>query len=340
MRARLQTTRSSHVISIFTIVLTWCWAGSAVAEQPVLVSVQKIWDKAAHSAFPDLTRFGNRWYCVFREGTGHVGDCGSVRVLTSGDGETWQSVAELRQESLDLRDPKITVTPDGRLMLLMGITVYGNDGQRLVDKMSQLVAFSNDGSQWERHRGVLPRGHWLWRVTWNSDVGYGFSKVETVGKPKRGFLWKTADGRNYTFIHEFNLPGMTETTFRQLPDSTMLAVTRYPKTGLIGTSRPPYREWTWTEAGRLFGGPNWSERDNGELWATSRLYNVDDPKNGPRRTALFSLTRNSITPALILPSGGDTGYAGMVWHDDLLWLSYYSSHEERTSIYLAKIRFE
>ncbi len=28
----------------------------------------------------------------------------------------------------------------------------------------------------------------------------------------------------------------------------------------------------------------------------------------------------------------------MVWHDGLLWMSYYSSHEGKTSIYLAKIK--
>jgi hypothetical protein len=43
---------------------------------------------------------------------------------------------------------------------------------------------------------------------------------------------------------------------------------------------------------------------------------------------------------LALPSGGDCSYAGMVWHDDLLWISYYSSHEGKTSIYLATIRFK
>ena len=41
---------------------------------------------------------------------------------------------------------------------------------------------------------------------------------------------------------------------------------------------------------------------------------------------------------LKLPSGGDTSYAGLVWHDGLLWVSYYSSHEGKTSIYLAKVR--
>ncbi|MBX3731392.1 MAG: hypothetical protein KF791_02220 [Verrucomicrobiae bacterium] len=45
-----------------------------------------------------------------------------------------------------------------------------------------------------------------------------------------------------------------------------------------------------------------------------------------------------LTEFLALPSGGDTSYAGMVPHEDLLWVSYYSSHEGRTSIYLAKVR--
>jgi hypothetical protein len=49
----------------------------------------------------------------------------------------------------------------------------------------------------------------------------------------------------------------------------------------------------------------------------------------------------------------DTGYAGMVWHKDELWGSYYSNHEDKednpppnrhvelpTAIYLARIRFD
>ena len=41
---------------------------------------------------------------------------------------------------------------------------------------------------------------------------------------------------------------------------------------------------------------------------------------------------------LTLPSGGDTSYAGLVLHKGLLWVSYYSSHEGKTRIYLAKVR--
>ncbi|MET8233218.1 hypothetical protein ABZS77_21380 [Micromonospora sp. NPDC005298] len=40
---------------------------------------------------------------------------------------------------------------------------------------------------------------------------------------------------------------------------------------------------------------------------------------------------------MTLPSGGDTSYPGLVWHNDLLWVSYYSSHEERTCVYVAEV---
>ena len=55
---------------------------------------------------------------------------------------------------------------------------------------------------------------------------------------------------------------------------------------------------------------------------------------------------------LTMPSGGDTSYAGMVWHDDQLWLSYYSSDDflpsmpsaiqaqHRTSVFLARVQFQ
>jgi hypothetical protein len=54
-----------------------------------------------------------------------------------------------------------------------------------------------------------------------------------------------------------------------------------------------------------------------------------------RRTASLD---GRYEPALTLPSGGDTSYPGMLWHDGLLWLSYYASHEGKTAIYLARVK--
>ena len=44
-----------------------------------------------------------------------------------------------------------------------------------------------------------------------------------------------------------------------------------------------------------------------------------------------------MTKLLKFPSGGDTSYPGLVWHNDLLYMSYYSTHEGKTSIYLARL---
>ena len=45
----------------------------------------------------------------------------------------------------------------------------------------------------------------------------------------------------------------------------------------------------------------------------------------------------TLTEFLALPSGGDTSYPGLVLHEGVIWVSYYSSHEGKTSVYLAKV---
>jgi hypothetical protein len=47
-----------------------------------------------------------------------------------------------------------------------------------------------------------------------------------------------------------------------------------------------------------------------------------------------------MTRLLKLPSGGDTSYPGLVWHEGMLYVSYYSGHEGKTSIYMAKLKVE
>src|SRR5439155_988662 len=91
---------------------------AAAAQRDVeLLEVRKIWDRAPHNAFTDLVRFKDKWYCVFREGTAHVSPDGALRVITSEDGKIWSPAALLTYPEADLRDAKITITPDDQLML-------------------------------------------------------------------------------------------------------------------------------------------------------------------------------------------------------------------------------
>jgi hypothetical protein len=63
----------------------------------------------------------------------------------------------------------------------------------------------------------------------------------------------------------------------------------------------------------------------------------DDQKR--ERTSLLWLDpiRGTLEEFAAFPSGGDGSYPGLVWQDGLLWVSYYSSHEEKTAVYIAKV---
>src|SRR5437867_1106396 len=97
---------------------------SRAADSAELIEARKIWDAAPHNAFTDLACFQGKWFCTFREGQGHVSPDGAVRVLTSADGQAWSSAARLTSTTADLRDPKLSLAPDGRLMLTAAAALH------------------------------------------------------------------------------------------------------------------------------------------------------------------------------------------------------------------------
>ena len=82
------------------------------------------------------------------------------------------------------------------------------------------------------------------------------------------------------------------------------------------------------------GGPALLRLPDARLIAGVRLY------EGKVRTSLVQIDENTgkLTELLALPSGGDSSYPGLVWHEGTLFMSYYSSHEGKTAIYLARVR--
>ena len=83
-----------------------------------LHSINCIWQQAAHNAFTDLVEFNGALWCVFREGSDHVSPDGAFRLLRSSDGLNWHSAALSSDSKADLRDAKLSVSPEGKLVLL------------------------------------------------------------------------------------------------------------------------------------------------------------------------------------------------------------------------------
>jgi hypothetical protein len=297
--------------------------------RPRLLRVTKIWDRAPHNAFTDLVRFHDRWYCTFREGERHVyGRDGQIRVIASEDGSDWRPVALLAEDGIDLRDPKLSITPQGELMVLAGGSVY--EGETFVTRQPR-VAFSADGEKWGPLQRIMSEGEWLWRVTWHQGRAYGVSR--DLDSTLRFFV--SDDGLDYALLRLLDVPGKAgEVTLRFTDTGALIALVRREsgsKHAWIGTSAPPYVDWHWHEAAYRVGGPNFIILPNGDMWASGRSY------VGEQTTVLSRFGPETYDPVLTLPSGGDTSYPGMVWHEGTLWLSYYASHEGKASIYLAQV---
>lgn len=307
-----------------------------------IVEVTKIWDKAPHNAFTDLIRWNGRFYCVFREGRGHVSTDGKIRVLGSEDADVWEPTALVAMEGRDLRDPHVSIAPDNRLMLVGGIAERKKDGQSA--PTAAFVSFSNDGRNWTAPRVVTKPGRWLWRVTWHKGKAYGVSYGAGEDGPYID-LRVSPDGVNYhKHVEKLFAKGRpTEVTLRFGNDDTCYALVRRdrlqnaPRSTVLGVSKPGYAEWQWHDLGEefnSFGGPNFIQIPSGRWIAAGRMF------DGGVHTALTCLDvkAGKMVKLARLPGGGDTSYAGLVWHDETLYISYYSSHEGKTSIYLAKVK--
>ncbi len=308
--------------------------------RPVLRSVARIWDAGGHNAFTDLLRYGDWWYCVLREGEAHVSEKAGIRVIRSRDGTRWESAALLSRPGADYRDAKLSVGPDGRLVLAGCSRTWP---PKYPKTLQSWVSFSADGSTWAEPVDVIDRDWWLWRITWQDGIGWGVGydcRNEVAGAGSTSRLLRTRDAIHFEPVTTFSAePRLTEATLRFGPDGRMYCLHRRDtpthRTALLGRAESPYEKWTWQDSGFYFGGPDAILHEG--VWYAGGRWLV-----GSARTVLARVNweLGTLEPCLALPSGGDTSYPGFESVDGELWMTYYSSHEDKTAVYLARIGFE
>lgn len=324
---------------ILTFLLVLIAAKSGECQQAPDVVVTKIWDEGAHNAFTDLIRFDGKFYCSFREGAAHVpngeGTDGVVRIISSVDGVNWENVAVLAKEGLDLRDPKLSITPDGRLMVIMGGSIYA--GNQLTGFIPQVSVTDKTGMHFSYPEDVTfedgskALGSWIWRVTWHDDVGYGID----YGASSL-YLVSTTNGTQFKRVSKLDLDGSpNEATIRFDKDGTMHVLVRREagdRKAVMATSQAPFTSWVYEKLPYRVGGPNFLFDKKQRLVVGGRLYEPSD-----YTAILTGDAPGSLKEAAHLPSKGDSSYPGMVIHKNKLWFSYYSSHEGKTNIYFTTI---
>jgi hypothetical protein len=334
---------SRIILPVLCVVIYLNHHAAAAPPELKLLGVQKVWDKAPHCAFTDLVLWKGKFVCAFREGRGHVSTDGRVRMLTSDDGETWSPQALLSLDGYDLRDAGLSIAPDGRLMLIGGAAPRKADNESA--PTGSFVAFSADAATWTKPEIVTELERWLWRVTWHNGQAYGISyaSVRPEDADLSTRLLVSADGVTYdALVPRLFGEGMpTEATLRVATNGTMYCLQRRDGKGhpsaYLGSSYAPYKNWQWHDLKVHVGGPNFIQLPSGDWIAAGRFFD-----SGPAKTKLawLDVDKNEIKPVLELPSGGDCSYPGLVYRDGVLWMSYYSSHEGKANIYLAKVGVE
>lgn len=311
------------------------------------IEYHKIWDEAPHNAFTDLLKFKGHFYCAFREGPNHVsGPNGASRVLRSADGKHWESIAYFKLDGVDSRDPKLSLTPDNKMMLLIDVETY-KDGK--VDTRKPYVSFSDaNGNTFSApirctlDPRIEAKSDWLWRVTWHKGVGYTINYQS--GKV---FLMKTLDGKSFEYLSQINVDGNpNESTVRFDKNDKIYVLIRRErddKMGVLAKSTAPYTDWQLSKLTERIGGPNFIFLNDSTLCIGSRQYIPNPPGSAKEYkqylTSLFITDLDGQIKKTIPfeESGGDTSYPGFVVDKDKLWVSYYSSHSGKATIYLAKV---
>jgi N-sulfoglucosamine sulfohydrolase len=306
------------------------------APKLTLESVAMIWDRGEHQAFTDLIRYQDQWVCAFREAPKHDGGIrgSKIIILTSPDAETWTLAHAFSDPRGDVRDAKLAINPAGELVMMTAMQLFG--AKSAIDRTYQTVALiTTDPKNWPEPINVLDDGYWLWGLSWNNADGHGYS----IGyrADYTAHLYRTSDGRSFERVVESldsaaNKPNESAFVF---DGDKAYCLLRAFGPAYIGTAREPFTNWSWKRLTQPLGGPAMIQLPGGTLLGAGRRYLPDKV----RTTSIVHVDpdRGRIYELLRLPSGGDTSYPGMVYHEGGIYMTYYSSHEGKSKIYFAKV---
>lgn len=289
-----------------------------------------------HNAFTDMHYWQNAFWLVYVASPSHFASPKSRLVLLrSQDAIHWDKVTRFSGDGQDIRDPKLAVIQDR-------LTLYALLNQKFDPQPYKTVcAQSANGKTWGPFMDVTPTG-WLLGKPKTPDGSTWYAPAHHLARGA-AWLFHSLDGIHWetrTVIYEQELADETALVFT--PDGNLLTVTRLesspgvfgsPQGGtLISSARPPYQNWnsqTRSTVTRL-DGPNLFVHDH--IYAVGR----SQPQvGGPfywqgsilsrKRTSIFSVNEQGLVHLAVLPSCGDTSYAGVVMQEGNLFISYYTN---------------
>lgn len=301
--------------------------------------LKKIGNKGPHSAFTDLCEFNASLFCCYREAKNHISSDGSIRIISTDFSGNLISSLKIFLPTTDLRDPKLSIMPNGNLMLIAYARLINADNQ--TQSTRNLCWVSKTGKSWSSPSEFANKGWWLWRLKWHEGLAYGFAynkKANAInlykGDPQRSFHLHQESALSLV-KHNKGYPNESDLIFN---NNSAFAIVRRDAdsySAQLGVSSFPYKKWLWTDLKIYIGGPAMLFIADNLALVAGRIIQGKKLVTG---LLLLDLESAHLRLLTVLPSSGDNSYPGLVLKNNSLYISYYSSHEDqKSSVYLTEI---
>ena len=305
-----------------------------------LIDIQRVDYDGCHNAFTDLVFWRDAWYLAFRSGESHKSLDEKIVLMRSAESESWSEAAVFTSDD-DARDPKFLATPDRLILYHVGRRENGK---------TPLLQYTADGDSWTEPQVGYHEHHVWWRPRQGPDGAY-YVAIHTdreLGGLRRVALCRSPDGLTWEEVSPiWSSYNVNETAIEFTNDGDLVALVRgavgirnqVSEKAVLAFSSAPYTTWDYRATDLSAGGPELSNI-GGTLYAVARKFRwIPEGERLPSVTSLYVLDDRVLHEFLTVPSGGDCSYAALAdAGDGEVAMSDYSSHEGRTSVYLA--RFE
>jgi len=308
----------------------------------------------SHNAFTDLAACQGQYYLCFRHGAGHLSMDGEIRIMRSADMKTWEPAGVLDTLGDD-RDPHFAVSDKGLHVFFGAWDLTHVDGPGLPDRgrLRSYMATTTDGTTWGGITGLYEPTWWLWRARWHDGAFYSIAYTLTWPSSSKGEarLLRSEDGAAWKAIATCATERMPdEADWLVRADGSLLSVIRCCDSAgdsMLLRSDPARTQWTRKDLGVVVHCPAMVEW-KGHVFVAGR-----GRQGNAYNTSLWELKDDTLQELLVLPSGGDTAYPGLLVDPataasdtPAFFISWYSQHERRpespdqANVYVGRVVLE
>lgn len=323
--------KRTYKLGLFGLLILFLLLTSAAIKEP---STNLIWKGDSHAAFTSLVYYNNYLYCAFRNANQHADtngkDNGCICIIRSKDGDVWESFLRFENQDFDFRDPQMSVTPSGELMLLTEKVQY-NEGHAKT-RSTAVTFIKEDGSFTpisSIHFDTYDNWNWIWNIEWIDGVAYGFCYIPFFG------LVRSEDGINYELVEKIHLDGNpSEASVAKLDKNHLLAVVRRDSLAALGIYNLIDKQWQWRDCDEIIACPK-------IIKAKKNLFVVGRSYKYGLQTTLYKFNKNKqeLVPIERIQGDKDCSYPGIVYINRKFCISYYKGDAQSSNIYLTSLKY-